>query len=87
MNMQRMLRAAGHAMPQSQPALEVNPDHPLVKRLQDASEDAGFADWASLLFEQALLREGGQLPDPASFVRRMNSLLVGQQGMSPTNDG
>jgi len=53
----------------------VNPEHKLVAKLKTESDDGRFADLANLLFDQALLAEGGQLEDPASFVRRMNSLI------------
>ena len=70
----RLLKQAGQAAPATQPILEVNPEHALVKRL-DAS--AHFDDLAHILFDQALLAEGGQLDDPAAYVRRVNALLVG----------
>lgn len=76
MNMQQLLKAAGHALPQTQPILEINLEHPLVKRLESQGGDEGFADWANLLFEQSLLAEGAPLEDPAEFVKRMNRLLV-----------
>jgi len=75
-NLERMLKAAGQKTPASKPTLEINPQHTIVQRLNDVSDEAKFADWAHLLFDQALLAEGGQLEDPASFVRRMNSLLA-----------
>jgi molecular chaperone HtpG len=75
-NLERMLKAAGQKTPASKPTLEINPQHAIVQRLNDVSDEARFADWAHLLFDQALLAEGGQLEDPASFVRRMNSLLA-----------
>ena len=74
-NLARILRAAGQKVPASQPILEVNPTHPIVLRLKP--DDARFADWAALLFEQALLAEGGQLDDPAGYVKRANSLMLG----------
>jgi molecular chaperone HtpG len=70
----RLLKQAGQTAPKSQPTLEVNVEHPLVKRL-DAS--AHFDDLAHILFDQALLAEGGQLEDPAAYVKRVNTLLVG----------
>jgi len=73
-NLARMLKAAGQKAPESQPILEINPRHPLVTRLK--YEEAKFADWTSLLFDQALLAEGGQLEDPAGFVKRMNDILL-----------
>jgi molecular chaperone HtpG len=76
-NLLRMLKKAGQDAPESKPILEINPDHPLVTRLK--SEDAtsaAFGDWAHLLFDQALLAEGGSLSDPATFVKRMNEMLL-----------
>ncbi|HQR50793.1 MAG TPA: molecular chaperone HtpG [Methylophilaceae bacterium] len=75
-NLERLLKAAGQQAPNTRPTLEINPTHALVARLQNEADDARFADWAHLLFDQALLAEGGQLDDPASFVKRLNSLLV-----------
>lgn len=72
--LQRMLKAAGQKAPTMQPILEVNPEHPLVKGLH--TDSANFDDWAHLLFDQALLAEGGSLEDPASFVKRTNALLL-----------
>jgi molecular chaperone HtpG len=74
-NLERLLRAAGQAAPTIKATLEINPGHTLVNRLNNETDEARFADWANLLFEQALLAEGGQLDDPASFVRRLNGLL------------
>ncbi|MCB4811409.1 molecular chaperone HtpG [Methylovorus menthalis] len=74
-NLERMLKAAGQKTPDSKPILEVNPEHKLVAKLKSESDEGRFADLANLLFDQALLAEGGQLEDPASFVRRMNSLI------------
>ena len=75
-NMARILKAAGQNAPESKPILELNPTHKLVMRLENELEQAKFNDLAHLVLDQALLAEGGQLNDPASFVRRMNSLLV-----------
>jgi molecular chaperone HtpG len=75
-NLARILKAAGQNAPESKPILELNPTHKLVKRLEAETEEAKFNDLALLVFDQALLAEGGQLDDPASFVRRMNALLV-----------
>ncbi len=78
LQMQRMFKAAGQSAPASQPILEINPEHALLKRLQAASDDdAHTADYAELLFEQAMLAEGGSLDDPTAFIARMNRLLVG----------
>jgi molecular chaperone HtpG len=75
-NLERLLKAAGQQGPSTKPILEINPQHALVARLKDEADATRFADWAHLLFEQALLAEGGQLEDPASFVRRLNGLLA-----------
>jgi molecular chaperone HtpG len=77
-NLARILKSAGQKVPQAKPVLEINPSHPMVQRLKP--ENARFADWAHLLFDQALLAEGGQLDDPAGFVRRMNELLLEMAG-------
>ncbi|WP_339939959.1 molecular chaperone HtpG [Undibacterium luofuense] len=73
-NLARMLKAAGQAAPASKPILEINPHHPLVQRLK--YEEARFGDWSHILFDQALLAEGGHLEDPSSFVRRLNEMLL-----------
>jgi molecular chaperone HtpG len=70
----RMLKQSGQTAPKSMPILEVNADHALVKRLES---DARFDDLAQVLFDQALLAEGGQLEDPAAYVQRINRMLVG----------
>ena len=75
-NLERMLKAAGQKTPESKPTLEINPTHGLVERLKAEKDDAKFNDLTHLLFDQALLAEGGQLNDPASFVKRMNGLLI-----------
>ena len=72
--LQRMLKAAGQNAPAMQPILEINPEHALVKQLN--ADSANFGDWCHLLFDQALLAEGGMLDDPASFVKRTNALLL-----------
>ena len=76
-NLLRMLKAAGQDAPESKPILEINPSHPLVTRLkyEDAS-GTRFADWSHILFDQAMLAEGGSLSDPASFVKRLNEMLL-----------
>ncbi len=75
-NLQRILKAAGHEVPTSQPILEINPGHSLVLRLKEEKDETRFKDWTYILFEQATLAEGGQLDDPAAFVGRLNELLV-----------
>jgi molecular chaperone HtpG len=73
-NLARILKAAGQQAPDMKPILEINPKHPVVLRLK--YEDKKFDDWAAVLFDQALLAEGGQLDDPATFVRRINDLML-----------
>lgn len=75
-NLERILKAAGQDVPNVQPILEINPDHALVNLLKEQTDDARFADWCSILFDQAMLTEGGQLEDPAGFVSRLNSMLL-----------
>ena len=75
-NLERLLKAAGQKAPSTRPILEINPGHALVERLKIESDNGKFSDWAHLLFDQALLAEGGQLEDPAGFVRRLNGLLI-----------
>jgi molecular chaperone HtpG len=73
-NLARILKAAGQSAPAGKPILEINPKHPVVLRLK--YEEAKFDDWSAVLFEQAMLAEGGQLDDPATFVRRINDLML-----------
>jgi molecular chaperone HtpG len=73
-NLARLLKAAGQKAPAVKPILEINPKHPLIQRIK--SEDNRFDDWSEILFSQALLAEGGQLEDPASFVRKLNELVL-----------
>ena len=58
------------------PVLEINPRHPIVQRLDDERDEGRFADWSHILFDQATLAEGGQLDDPAAFVRRLNEVML-----------
>lgn len=73
-NLERLLKSAGQKVPIAKPILEINPHHPMVQRLK--YEDEKFSDWSNILFDQALLAEGGQLEDPAAFVKRLNDLLL-----------
>ena len=81
-NLERILRAAGQNVPAIPLVLEINPTHPIVVRLKDETDDARFRDWSHILFDQAMLAEGGQLADPAAFVRRLNALLLEITGES-----
>ena len=75
-HLERMLKAAGQNVPGSKPILEINPQHPIVQRLRDESDERRFSDWSHILFDQAMLAEGGQLDDPASFVKRLNEVML-----------
>jgi molecular chaperone HtpG len=74
--MQHLLKQAGHEMPPSKPVLEINPGHPLLQRMRAEEVEDSFAEWAGVLFDQAVLAEGGQLEDPAGFVARLNELML-----------
>ncbi len=76
MQMRRMLRHAGQELPTFKPDLEINPDHPLVAGLGDVEDEDRIAEYANLLLDQALLIDGGELADPAGFVKRVNRLLA-----------
>ena len=75
-HMQRIMQAAGQNFGMSKPIFEINPKHPLLISIKTESDDERFAEWTNLLFEQAVLAEGGHLDNPAEFVQRMNKLLV-----------
>jgi molecular chaperone HtpG len=75
-SLERLLKQAGQAIPESKPIMEINPTHPLITKLKDVSDEEKFKDWAFILFDQALLSEGGQLEDPSAFVSRINQMLV-----------
>ena len=75
-HLERMLKAAGQNVPASKGVLEVNPSHPIVERLKDETDDIVFSEWTRLLFDQAVLAEGGELEDPAGFVKRLNDLML-----------
>ena len=79
-NLQRVLRATGQAVPDVPLVLELNPAHPIVTRLGDEPDEARFKDWSHILFDQAMLAEGGQLDDPAGFVKRLNELMLALAG-------
>lgn len=74
--MRRLLESAGQNLPETKPAIELNPEHPLVKKLDQEPDEDRFADLAKVLFDQASLAEGGNLNDPAAYVRRLNKLLL-----------
>jgi molecular chaperone HtpG len=75
-NLERILKASGQELPGAKRILEINPKHPLLSRLEVETDSGKLENWASMLFEQALLAEGGRLDDPAAFVKRMNEMLL-----------
>ena len=80
LNMERIMKDAGQLMGMGmgrKPVFEINPTHPLVVRMKAEQDDTRFADLTHILFDQALLSEGGQLDDPAAFVHKLNGLLQG----------
>lgn len=75
-NLARVLKSVGQEAPRTRPTLELNPNHPLVKRLETEEDESRFNDLGMILFDQAQLAEGGQLDDPAAFVGRLNNLMM-----------
>jgi len=75
-NLERILKQAGQSVSATKPILELNPEHPLVDKLKQEDNEDRFSDMAHILFDQAMLAEGGQLDDPSSFVSRLNQLLL-----------
>ena len=75
-HLEQILKASGQQIPGSKPILEINPEHMLFDRLKQEKDEKRFADWSHILFDQALLSEGGQLEDPAGFVHRLNEIFV-----------
>ena len=76
MNLERMLKAAGQTVPSVAPILEINTRHPIVRKMESESDEQRFGDWSSILFDQAMLADGGNLEDPSSFVKRLNQLML-----------
>ena len=75
-HLERLLRSSGQTVPGQTPIMELNPDHAIVKALALQPNGTSFDDWTHILFDQALLSEGGQLKDPSAFVRRLNRMLT-----------
>ena len=75
-NLERILKAAGQNTPNIKPVLEINPEHALIKKLSAEKDGKAFDEYSSVVFDQALISEGGQLEDPVGFVKRINELLV-----------
>ena len=80
MNLERMLKAAGQNVPSSAPILEINTRHPIVQKMEGEQNEQRFGDWSSILFDQAMLADGGSLDDPSSFVKRLNQLMLTLSG-------
>jgi molecular chaperone HtpG len=74
--MRRIMEQAGQALPETKPTLEINPEHPLIEKMDQESDEDRFADFASIIFDQASLAEGKQIKDPAAYVGRLNKLLL-----------
>jgi molecular chaperone HtpG len=72
----KLMQAAGQPVPEVKPIFEINPAHPLVKRLNDEQDESLFADWSNLLLQQSLLSEKGSLSDPSTFVGLVNKMLM-----------
>ena len=75
-NLQRVMEQLGQNAPKTQPIMEINPEHSLLQRMDHEPDEDVFADLSKILFDQALLAEGGQLEDPAGFVHRLNKLML-----------
>ncbi len=75
-HLEQILAASGQSMPGSKPILEINPKHLILRRLKDEQDEDRFRDWSNIIFDQALLSEGGKLDDPAAFVHRLNDMFV-----------
>lgn len=74
--LERLLKAAGQSITETKPIFELNPEHAIIQRLRDESDEDRFNEWTHILYEQALLAEGSSLPDPADFVKRLNKLWM-----------
>jgi molecular chaperone HtpG len=81
-NLERLLRAAGQDVPNARPILEINPGHPLMTRIAAEGDAQRLGDWARILFDQALLSEGGRPEDPAAYVQRVNRMFMALGGGS-----
>jgi molecular chaperone HtpG len=84
MNLERLMKAAGQNVPSIKPVLEINVTHPIVQRLKTETDSKRFTDWSEILFDQATLAEGGHLEDPATFVKRLNELMLTLAGEGPS---
>lgn len=80
MQMRRIMEAAGQSMPEARPIFEINPEHPLISRMDQEADEDRFGELARVIFDQANLAAGGQLEDPATYVQRLNKLLLEMAG-------
>jgi molecular chaperone HtpG len=81
-SLERLLKSAGQSMPTTNPIIEINPQHPIIQALKDEQDESRFNDWSNILFDQALLSEGGQLEDPVEFVNRLNNMFLSLGNLS-----
>ena len=79
-HLEQILAASGQAIPGSKPILEINPDHLILQKLKQEQDEDRFSDWSHIIFDQALLAEGGRLDDPAAFVHRLNDMFLDLSG-------
>lgn len=80
MHMQQLMKQAGHEIPENKPTLEINPVHPILKKMDGESDEDKFSEWSHMILDQAVLAEGGQLDDAAGFVNRINELIIELSG-------
>jgi molecular chaperone HtpG len=82
-SLERLLKSAGQHIAGNKPVMEINPDHVIIQALKEETDEKRFNDWVFILFDQALLSEGGQLDDPGAFVKRLNEMFVSMGNLSP----
>ena len=82
-SLERLLKSAGQHIMGNKPIMEINPEHLIVKALKEETDENRFNDWVFILFDQALLSEGGQLDDPGAFVKRLNEMFISMGNLSP----
>jgi len=82
-SLERLLKSAGQPIMGNKPIMEINPEHLIIKALKEETDEKRFNDWVFILFDQALLSEGGQLDDPGAFVKRLNEMFISMGNLSP----